>query len=164
VFRFCRLFGNQYLGFWFIGLLLFAIQEIPYMLMPIIKLNNDPLMNMKESSPTLNIAEKILGSLCIALMSFVVCSDSELFSVSAGRERLFFALATAVLLLNFAGWAIYFSGHQSLFVIVFFLVLMPPLYYIFIGVWRYNIPLVMTGAAFLAVHFTHVLHNLLSER
>jgi len=164
MFRFCKLFGDQYLGFWFVGLLLFAVQEIPYMIMPFIKMGNDPLMHMKESSAALNIAEKILGSLCIALMSFIVCGDSQLFSVSPGRERLFFILAAAALLLNFAGWALYFSGRQDIFIIMFFLVLMPPLYYIFVGAWRYNIPLVITGIAFLAVHFTHVLSNLLSDR
>lgn len=67
--RWVKIFGNQYLGFWVLGLLLFLIQEIPYMLMPL-------------------------------------------------------------------------------------------LYYVAIGLWRKNTPLVITGAVFLAVHFVHVLGNL----
>ena len=32
--RWFELFGDQYFGFWVPGVVLFAIQEIPYMVMP----------------------------------------------------------------------------------------------------------------------------------
>lgn len=160
MFRFFRLFGNQYLGFWILGMVLFAVQEIPYMIMPFLKLQSNPIMNMKESSQSLDIWEKILGSLCIALMVFVVHKNSELFSLTSNREKLFFFLTIAVLLLNFAGWALYFSGHQSVLVMMLFIVALPPLYYVFIGLWRNNILLTVTGSLFLIVHFCHVLGNL----
>lgn len=158
--RSVRLFKDQYLGFWVIGLLLFVIQEIPYIIMPLIKLKTNPIMDMTESSVFLNICEKVLGSACIALMIFTVQKDQTMFSVSQGREKLFFGLAAAVLALNFIGWGIYFTGHRSIFVMMFFIVLMPPLYYIFIGLWRRNILLTVTGCLFIIVHFTHVLGNL----
>lgn len=160
MFRLFRLFGNHYLGFWILGLALFAVQEIPYMIMPLFKLETNPIMNMKESSAILEVAEKILGSLCIALMTFVVNKNSKLFSVADGKEKLFFILTVLVLLLNFIGWAFYFGGHQSVFVMMFFIVLMPPLYYIFIGLWRNNTVLAVTGGIFLIVHFVHVWGNL----
>ncbi|MDE6732544.1 MAG: hypothetical protein K2J77_06680 [Oscillospiraceae bacterium] len=160
MFKFFKLFGNHYLGFWILGLVLFVIQEIPYMIMPLFKLETNPIMNMKESSMILEAAEKILGSLCIALMIFIVHKDSKLFSLADGREKLFFILTVSVLLLNFIGWAFYFAGHQSVFVMMFFIVLMPPLYYVFIGLWRSNIILTVTGGIFLIVHFVHVLGNL----
>ena len=158
--RWFRLFGNQYLGFWGLGLVLFAIQELPYILMPLFHLKANPIMNMTETSAALDVCEKILGSLCIALMIFVVHKDAVFFSVSDGREKRFFTLAVVILLANFFGWALYFSGHQSLFVIMLFIVAMPPLYYAAIGLWRQNIPLAVAGAVFLAVHFFHVLGNL----
>ena len=164
MFKFFKLFGNHYLGFWILGLALFAIQEIPYMIMPLFKLDTNPIMNMKESSVILEAAEKILGSLCIALMIFIVHKDSKLFSITGGRERLFFILTAAVLLLNFIGWALYFGGYQSVFVMMFFIVVMPPLYYVFIGLWRNNIILTVTGGIFLIVHFVHVLGNLRLEK
>ena len=71
-----KLFGNQYLGFWILGLLFFAIQEIPYMLMPLFQLKTKPIMNMEESSVVLNICEKVLGSICIATMIFIVHKDA----------------------------------------------------------------------------------------
>lgn len=161
--KWIKLFGSQYLGFWALGLLLFALQEIPYMLMPLFKLDANPIMNMRESSVFLDICEKALGSLCIALMTFVVHRDAALFSVSGTRERAFLALAAAALLLNFVGWALYFTGHQSIFVMMFFIVALPPLYYVFIGLWRRNTLLTAAGCIFLLVHFTHVMCNLACE-
>lgn len=158
--RWLKLFGDQYFGFWILGLVLFAIQEIPYMVMPVFHLETNPIMNMAESSAALDVCEKILGSLCIALMIFVVHKDAVLFSISEGRERLFFALSMIILLTNFLGWGLYFMGRQSVFVMVFFIVLMPPLYYAAIGLWRKNVPLAVTGVVFLAVHFAHVYGNL----
>ena len=69
-------------------------------------------------------------------------------------------LAVVILLANFFGWMLYFAGHQSTFVMMLFIVTMPPLYYVAIGLWRQNTPLAVTGAVFLAAHFFHVLGNL----
>ena len=135
-------------------------QEIPYMLMPLFHLETNPIMNMTETSTALDICEKFLGSLCIALMVFVIHKNAIAFSVSNGREKLFFALTVVILLANFFGWALYFTGHQSTFVMMLFIVAMPPLYYVAIGLWRQNTPLAVTGAVFLTVHFFHVLGNL----
>ena len=158
--RWFKLLGNQYLGFWVLGLVLFAIQEIPYMLMPLFRLETNPIMNMTETSTALDICEKFHGSLCIALMVFVIHKNAIAFSVSNGREKLFFTLTVVILLANFFGWALYFTGHQSTFVMMLFIVAMPPLYYVAIGLWRQNTPLAVTGAVFLTVHFFHVLGNL----
>ncbi len=158
--RWIKLFGNQYLGFWVLGLVLFALQEIPYIFMPLFRLETNPIMNMTETSPILDVCEKILGSLCIALMVFIVHKDATLFSITNAREKLFFILAMVILLIIFFGWGLYFTGHQSIFMMMLFIVSMPPLYYVAIGLWRQNTPLVVTGAVFLAVHFFHVLGNL----
>lgn len=163
MFKFFKLFGSQYLGFWLFGLLLFAVQEILYMVMPLFKLQTNPIMNMTESSRILDMFEKILGSLCIASMIFIVNKNSNLFLPADGKEKIFFALSVTVLLLNFIGWGIYFSGRQSIFVMMFFIVIMPPLYYFFIGLWRKNILLTVTAVPFLIIHFIHVLGNLRSD-
>ena len=163
MFKFFKLFGNQYLGFWVLGLMLFAVQEIPYMVMPLFKLQTNPIMNMTETSSVLDMLEKILGSLCIAFMIFFVNKKSSLFLPANGRGKIFFTLSVIVLLLNFIGWGIYFSGRQSVFVMMFFIVLMPPLYYFFIGLWRKNILLTVTAVPFLIIHFIHVLGNLRLE-
>ena len=65
-----------------------------------------------------------------------------------------------ILLTNFFGWRLYFTGHQSIFVMMLFIAAMPLLYYVAVGLRRQNTPLVVTGAVFLTVHFFHVLGNL----
>ena len=47
--RWLKLMGDQYFGFWVLGLVLFAFQEIPYMLMPLFHLETNPIMNMTET-------------------------------------------------------------------------------------------------------------------
>ena len=158
--RWVKLFGNQYLGFWVLGIVLFAVQEIPYMVMPLFNLKTNPIMNMTETSITLDVCEKILGSLCIALMVFIVHKDAKLFSIADGREKIFFILAIILLMANFAGWVLYFTGHQSILIMMLFIVALPPLYYVAVGLWRQNLPLAVTGAVFLTVHFIHVWGNL----
>jgi len=160
MFRWVKLFGNQYLGFWILGLVFFALQEIPYMVMPLFQLKNNPIMTMEESLFALDILEKVLGSLCIAVMVFIVNKNSVLFSTGTGLSRLGFVMAMIVLLFNFVGWGIYFSGNQSVMIIMLFLVVLPPMYYIFIGLWRENWTLLVIGLLFEIMHVVHIYGNL----
>ena len=57
MFRWFRLLGQQHLGFWALGLLLFLIQEIPYLIMPLIRMDANPIMTMPESSLVLERLE-----------------------------------------------------------------------------------------------------------
>ena len=117
-------------------------------------------MNMQESSTFLNICEKALGSLCIAAMMLIVQKNMTLFDFGNGSQKFGFVAALSVLVLNFFGWGLYFSGYQSAGIILTFLVVMPPLYYTFIGLWRRNWVLLVIGCLFAVVHFTHVYGNL----
>ena len=46
--KFVHLFRNYYLGISFIGVIAFVIQEIPYIIMALIKPASNPIMNMKN--------------------------------------------------------------------------------------------------------------------
>lgn len=155
-----KLFGNQYIGFWSLGAVLFVLQEIPYAVMPLLKLESNPIMHLPESSILLNALEKVLGSLCIALMLFVVRGDGSFFDIGGGIHKVGFVLAMVVLLLNYIGWGIYFRGFQSVGIMLFFIVLLPPLYYICIGLWRGNGLLCVAGVVFGIIHFLHTYGNL----
>ncbi len=155
-----KLFGNQYFGFWFLGLVLFALQEVPYMIMPFFQLDSNPIMTMQESSAVLNICEKISGSLCIVFMTFIIQKNITFFSVGTKLSKAGFVGAIIVLILNYIGWLLYFHNYQSIMIIMFFLVILPPLYYVLIGLWRQNWILCVTGIVFEIIHFIHVLSNL----
>ena len=120
------------------GLLLFAIQEIPYIIMPLIPLEANPIMEMPTNSVFLDVCEKIFGVLCVAVTVLIVNKQNKLFSVSSISEIAFFSVTVGVIMLNFIGWILYFCGLQSVAIMIVFLFALPPLYYLFIGLWRRN--------------------------
>lgn len=67
------------------------MQEIPYMIMPFFKLENNPIMNMRELSVALNICEKLLGSLCVAMMTFIVQEKAVFFHIGNGICKIGFS-------------------------------------------------------------------------
>lgn len=161
MFKWFKIFKNQYLGFWAIGLLLFAIQEIPYMVMPLLHLETNPVMEMPTNSLFIDVCEKILGVLCVSVMTLIVNKDNKLFSVSSKNEIVFFSVAASAIALNFFGWVLYFCGLQSAAVMIIFIFALPPLYYLFIGLWRKNYFLVAVGGMFFIVHLSNAFINLL---
>lgn len=46
--KFFHLFKNYYFGISFIGIVAFLIQEIPYIIMPLINPASNPIMNMQN--------------------------------------------------------------------------------------------------------------------
>lgn len=156
-----KLFCNHWLGIWFLGLAFFFVQEIPYMIMPLFRLDTNPIMNMQTEFIALDILEKIFGSLSIAVMLLIVNSATKWFSLSGIYERISFIGVVAAISLNFLGWGLYFGGYQSVAIMTVFLVAMPPLYYVAIGLWRKNYVLVGFGVLFLVFHFSNALTSLL---
>lgn len=142
-------------------MLLFAIQEIPYMVMPIIPLETNPIMEMPANSLFLYICEKIFGILCVAVTVLTVNKDNKLLTVKTKNEIAFFAAAVGVIVLNFIGWILYFCGLQSVAVMIVFIFVLPPLYYLFTGLWRKNYFLVDVSVIFLIIHLSNAFINLL---
>lgn len=155
-----KLTQNQYFGFFALGLVFFFLQELPYIVMPLIHVKSNPLMEMQDKSVVLNMIEKGLGVACIVAMLFLVQSHSTWFSLSSPKEIVFFSLAAAAITGYFIGWVFYFSGYQSLPLILCLLVALPPIYYTFIGLWRGNSTLAVLGILFLAAHLLNVWNNL----
>lgn len=161
MFKWIKIVKNQYFGFWLIGILLFVMQEIPYMIMPLIHLKTNPIMEMPTRILFLDILEKIFGILSVAVMILVVHKDNKLFSINTKKEITFFGVATSIIILNFIGWIIYFCGGQSVAVMIIFIFCLPPLYYLFIGLWRSNYFLVIVSGLFFIVHLSNAFVNLL---
>ncbi|MCL2489733.1 MAG: hypothetical protein FWF36_03255 [Propionibacteriaceae bacterium] len=160
--RFVKLGGEQYLGLFVLGLVLFLLQELPYIVMPLIHLSSNPVMTMTEKAPVLNIIEKALMFGCVGVMLLLVRSDAKWFSLSTPKEILCFTVAMVALAGNFIGWGFYYTGHQNLVLIVVLLCAFVPVFYGFIGLWRGNWALAALSAAALIVHPLHVWINLRS--
>jgi len=155
-----RVTKNQYLGFFALGLAFFVLQELPYIIMPLIPLPSNPLMDMQDKSAILNGIEKVLGVSCIFVMLFLVRGDKKWFSLNTLRETLFFSIAMLAIIGYFIGWIFYYCGFQGLPLILCSLVALPPIYYACIGLWRENFVLTVLGCIFLLVHISNVWNNL----
>ena len=155
-----RLTENQYFGFFALGLALFILQQVPYIVMPLIRMESNVLMEMQDKSAILNTVEKILGVSCVVVMIFLVRDDAKWFSLDTLHGRVFFFLAMAAIIIYFIGWIFYFNGVQNLPLLLGILVTMPPIYYSFIGLWRKNYVLAVLGGVFLIAHMSNVWNNL----
>ena len=155
-----KLTKNQYIGFFALGLAFFALQELPYIIMPLIPLTSNPLMEMQDKSALLNAIEKVCGISSIIIMLFLVRDDAKWFSLGTKREKSYFIAAIIAILGYFIGWVFYFIGFQSFPIILCTLVALPPIYYSLIGMWRRNHALAVCGGLFLVVHIANVWNNM----
>ena len=162
MFKWIKIVKSQYLGFWVIGILLFVLQEIPYMIMPLFHMETNPIMEMPTNSLWLDIFEKIFGIVSVAVMVLIVHKENKLFSVKDSKiSTIFFGAAAIILLLNFIGWVFYFCGFQSITIMIVFIFALPPLYYLCIGLWRKNYFLVVVSSIFFIIHLSNGFINLL---
>ncbi|MCL2156844.1 MAG: hypothetical protein FWH54_02350 [Methanobrevibacter sp.] len=154
--KWVKIYKNIWLGLFGLGFILFFIQEIPYLIMPFIKLANNPLMEMVDTYPLLNIFEKIIGISTVISMIFLVNSNTNEISHDLVKTRIFFSMSIISLLGYYIGWVFYFNGFQGLPIVLILLTGCAPLYYTSIGLWRKNYILVLLGILFLFVHLANV--------
>ncbi len=158
--KFIHLFKNYYLGISLIGVAAFCIQEIPYMIMPLIKPASNPIMNMQNEIKCIETVQGIFGFLCMILLMLIVRDDVKIFSIASAREKIFFCLTILMILMNFVGWAFYYSGYQRGWLIVLSQFAAVPLYYLFFGLWKSNYLLVGATVPFFLIHTINGILNL----
>ena len=152
MFKFVHLFKHYFFGLSFIGIAAFVIQEIPYMIMPLIKPESNPIMNMQNEIKWIEMVQGLLGILSMILLMLIVRDDVGFFSLSTSREKAFFLLTILMIAINFVGWAFYYAGHQYGWLIVLSQFAVVPLYYLFFGLWKSNYLLVGVAVPFFLIH------------
>ncbi len=150
--KFVHLFKHYYLGLSFIGIAAFVIQEIPYMIMPMIKPESNPIMNMQNEIKWIAMAQGIFGMLSMILLMLIVRDDVASFPLATPREKVFFLLTILMIVINFVGWAFYYAGHQYGWLIVLSQFAVVPLYYLSFGLWRSNYLLAGMAVPFFLIH------------
>lgn len=150
--KFVRLFGNYYLGISFAGIIAFLIQEIPYMIMPLINPVPNPIMNIQNEIQWIEKVQGIVGMLSMILVMLIVRGDNQFFSIATTKEKVCFAITILMIIGNFVGWAFYYLGYQYSWLIVISQFAIVPLYYLFFGLWKSNYLLVGTATVFFIVH------------
>lgn len=150
--KFVHLFRHYYFGISLIGIMAFFIQEIPYMIMPLIQPESNPIMNMQNEISWIEKAQNILGILSMVLLMLIVRDDIKPFSIATTKEMLFFAATIFMISLNFIGWIFYYLGYQYGWLIVISQFAAVPLYYLFFGLWKSNYLLVGSAFLFFIIH------------
>ena len=157
--KFIHLFKNYYLGISFIGIAAFVIQEIPYIVMPLIKPASNPIMNMTNEIKWIETAQGIFGLLSMIMLMLIVRDDVRLIPQETTRDRTFFFLMALMILINFIGWIFYYTGHQYGWLIIISQFAVVPLYYLFFGLWKSNYLLVGTAVVFFVIHTINGIMN-----
>ena len=134
--KFLHLFKNYYLGISFIGIAAFVIQEIPYIVMPLIKPASNPIMNMSNEIKWIGTVQGIFGILSMILL----------------------------ILINFIGWILYYMGYQYGWLIIITQFAVVPLYYLFLGLWQRNYLLAGTAVPFFVIHTINGIMNFAVKR
>lgn len=162
--KFVHLFKNYYFGISFIGIVAFVIQEIPYIIMPLIKPASNPIMNMQNEIKWIETIQGILGILSMILLMLIVRDDVKLFSITTTKDKIFFALTVFMILINIVGWTFYYRGYQYGWLIVISQFAVVPLYYLFFGLWKSNYLLVGTAALFFVIHTINGFMNFIIKK
>lgn len=150
--KFVHLYKNYCLGFSMTGFIAFILQEIPYMVMPFVHPESNPIMNMQNEIHWIEMVQGILGMLSMILLMLIVRDDTKAFSIATTKEKLFFTGVILMILINYVGWIFYYLGHQYAWLIVISQFAAVPLYYLFFGLWKNNYLLVGTASLFFVIH------------
>ena len=162
--KFIRLFKNYYFGISFIGIAAFVIQEIPYIVMPLIKPASNPIMNMQNEIKWIASVQGIFGMLSMILLMLIVRDDVKLIPIETVKEKTFLFLVVLMILINFAGWAMYYIGYQYGWLIIISQFAVVPLYYLFFGLWKSNYLLAGTAVPFFVIHTINGIMNFAVKR
>lgn len=162
--RFVHIYKNYYFGLSLIGILAFVIQEVPYIIMPLIKLESNPIMNMQNEVKWIETVQGVFGVLSMVLLMTLVRDDVPAFSLSTAREKVYLSVTLGMILINFIGWAFYYTGHQNGWLIVISQFAVVPLYYLFFGLWKSNYPLVGTATIFFIIHTVNGYMNFIVKK
>ena len=146
------------------GIIAFVIQEIPYMIMPLIKMKSNPVMNMQNEIPWIEKTQGIFGALSMIMLMLIVKDNDKFFSIGTYKEKIFFAITVLMILINYMGWTFYYLGFQYGWLIVISQFAVVPLYYLFFGLWKSNYLLVATASVFFIIHTINGCLNFVIKR
>ena len=132
--------------------------------MPLVKPESNPIMNMQNEIKWIETTQGIFGMLSMVLLMLLVRDDVNIFSIATTREKVFFTLTLVMILTNFVGWTLYYTGHQYGWLIVISQFAVVPLYYLCFGLWKNNYPLVGTATIFFIIHTINGCMNFIVEK
>ncbi len=146
---------NYVFGFSLMGLMLYALQLLPNIIWILTPPANNVLTKNSSVYPILNIIEQVFGIMTVVLLILLINKGD-------GRNsNLYIGLAILFLVGYYIAWIFYYKGVVSPWLLITGIAAMPPLYFLFAGLWMKNyvalIPCVIFGVA----HITNTCSNYL---
>ena len=132
--------------------------------MPLIKPASNPIMNMQNEIKWIASVQGIFGMLSMILLMLIVRDDVKLIPIETVKEKTFLFLVVLMILINFAGWAMYYIGYQYGWLIIISQFAVVPLYYLFFGLWKSNYLLAGTAVPFFVIHTINGIMNFAVKR
>lgn len=128
------------------------IQEIPYIVMPLIKPASNPIMSMTSEIEWIETVQGLFGILSMVVLMLIVRDDIKPIPRETAKDKTFLFLMVMMILINYVGWTLYYMGHQYGWLIMISQFAAVPLYYLFFGLWKSNYLLVGTAVPFFVIH------------
>ncbi len=97
--------------------------------------------------------------LSMILLMLIVRDDVKLIPRETAKEKIFLFLAFLMIVINFIGWTMYYTGYQNGWLIIISQFAVVPLYYLFFGLWKSNYLLVGTAVPFFVIHTINGIMN-----
>lgn len=146
---------NYVFGFSLMGLILYALQLLPNIIWMLAPPANNALTKNSSAYPILNIIEQVFGIMTVALLILLINKDG-------GRNsNLYIGLAILFLVVYYIAWIFYYKGVVSPCLLITGIAAMPPLYFLFVGLWMKNyislIPCVIFGVTHIAITWSNYL-------
>jgi hypothetical protein len=140
---------NYIFGFSLTGFILYALQLFPNIIWMLAPPTNNVLLKNSSVYPILNIIEQVFGIMTVALLILLINKGGK------SNRKLYIILAILFLTGYYAAWILYYKGMVSPWLLIIGLAAMPPLYFLFAGLWMRNyvvlIPCVIFGVTHIAI-------------
>ncbi|AEG18215.1 hypothetical protein [Methanobacterium paludis] len=134
---------NYVFGFSLMGLILYALQLFPNIIWMLAPPVNNVLTKNSSAYPILNIIERVFGIMTVALLILLINKGGGI------NSSIYIGLAILFLVGYYIAWIFYYKGVVSPWLLIIGLAAMPPLYFLFVGLWMENyvvlIPCVIFG-------------------
>lgn len=148
-----KLNKNYYLGFFPLGIVFILLQLFPYLFLPTLEFDISRLTTYSINFSWLGNLEKAIGAASILALIFII---------PKARKRPGVTLEHAFILLTiyYLGWFLYVQLNLTSPFLLFFLFILPSIYYALIGFWRNNFLLVFLTIPLLLIHTINFSVNL----
>lgn len=146
---------NYKFGFSPTGLILYALQLLPNIIWMLVPPANNILAENTSAYPILNIIEQAFGITTVAMLILLINKGG------GKNSKLYIELAILFLAGYYIAWIFYYIGVASPWLLIIGIAAMPPLYFLFVGLWMRNYAVLIPCVIFGVAHITITCSNYL---